>query len=498
MTPRIGALREGLEAARRLAARIEANPLEYFRWLVPQAAWLMLRSKRKLLRAGNQAIGKSTAGIAELIWRCLGCHPFRPDLTKKAIRALVICTNAKQSLEIQQKIYALIPKGVLDPKTIFDSKNGFGANNPVILFKNGSRVRIATDDQGPRAIQGGTQDYIWIDELCSPEMYREAERRVLTTGGDISFTLTPINAPGAWLKELCEKGAVDEIHAALTVENLRYAGSAEQRRMGDGAVCDQAWIDAQWRTMNPAWGDVVLNGAWNARPQGSWFGPVWDPDAHISDGIDVELDDGERATSPARWHLGIDYASADRPDGLVAVLTYVQPYATEAGIQQEFIVVVDEVLLPGTATMTMFAQGILRMLARNNRKWGQLRGVYGDNPVQSRFEYKSNLDLTRKLCKELRIAQTGLSPRIMNAKEMQRSGGSLRAGASYLYEAVASKRIVIHPRCKGMIEAFETWILGDATHKAKDRMDALRYSLKDYIFGTGTGGTGGPTVRFRS
>ena len=188
------------------------------------------------------------------------------------------------------------------------------------------------------------------------------------------------------------------------------------------------------------------------------------------------------STSEIRYHLGIDYATADRPEGLVAVLVAVQqskPDPAKPPIQH--VIVEDLVCLPGSATMSMFATDILSMLGRAGLRWRDLASVYGDNPVSSRFEFKSNLDLSKKLAHELRLPVTGLQPRILAAKEQTRSSGSRDAGCRYLYELMASKRIIVRPRCQSLIEAIEQW---DYTpmHRAKDRVDALRYSLKDYIF----------------
>ena len=273
--------RSALEALAELHRRREARPLDYMRWLKFQAdIFRNSHHKRLLARAGNQALGKSTAGIALLIWRCLGKGPANLDLPvfqAPPISALVVATIHKQSLEIQRKIYALLPKEEVDwTKTIFDEKNGFGANNPTIIFKNGSRIRIATDEQGPRAIQGGTYHYAWIDELCSPEMWREVERRVLTTGGSIFLSATPINAPAGWLKELVEAGSVHEVHGKLTVENLSYDGTEEVRRLSDGTHLDQAWIDQQWQSVAPMWAPILLDGEWMGKASGAFFGDVWD------------------------------------------------------------------------------------------------------------------------------------------------------------------------------------------------------------------------------
>ncbi len=54
----------------------ELHPLDYMRWTPPQLAFLRDPSRYKLLRLGQQLGGKTTCGLADTVWRCLGRHPF--------------------------------------------------------------------------------------------------------------------------------------------------------------------------------------------------------------------------------------------------------------------------------------------------------------------------------------------------------------------------------------------------------------------------------------
>lgn len=456
-----------------LARRRRASPLDYFRWLAPQDRWLRLPGD-KLYRAGNQALGKSTAALAEVIWRCLGTHPHYPT-APPPIQVIVCSLNQAQSIAIQGKFHALLPDGALAAGCEYNPKTGYGANRPLTTFATGSTIRWVTDDQGPRAVAGSTVDVVLIDEPCSAEMLRELRKRLLIRPGSVLLmSLTPINGPVEHIRDYVERGLIQEVHAPLTVENLRHADTGEVRELG-GIQCDEAWIAEMWRREPASWAGITLDGLWEVRPSGAWFAPVWDAGRHVSDRARL---DGE-----TRWHIGIDYASADRPQGLVAVLVLVESGRSESGHAVESIIVEDMVSLPGTATVTMFAQDIIRMLGRNGLSWRHLRTVYGDNPVQGRHEYKGNYDLTRRLAHELHVAQNGLSPRIMGAKEKMR-GGSRDTGCRYLYEALASGRMVVRSRCSPLVDAIESWDYTSA-HPAKDRIDALRYALKDYVFPTG-------------
>lgn len=470
-----------VRAREALARRRGERPLDFIPWLTFQVDLFRAcaSSKRLLARAGNQALGKTTAGAAITIWRCLGSSPFFP-LPSRKIRALLIASTATQSVEIQRKIRDLLPPGEVDwSKTHFDDRVGFGANRPMIFFRNGSTLRIATNDQGPRALQGGTYDFIWIDEVPSAEVLREAERRLLITGGPLLLTLTPINADATHIEKQVESGAFVEVHGRLTVENLTVERTGQPRLLADGTVCDAAWIAEQRRIVPDQWAPILLDGEWRVSGLGAFYSKVFDRAVHVSDRVQLDPLDGE-----IRWHLGIDYASADRPAGSVVTLVQVQSIKGLPGEpNKEWVVVEDCVALPGTATVAMLVDDTLAMLSRAGLKWHNLHTVYGDNPVRNKHEWNGNLNFLKHLAIRLRTAQPAIRPMILNAKEGQVSAGSRSAGAQYLYELVASKRLIVRTKAQPQIEMFEEWIF-KRDHPATDRNDSLRYALKDYVFST--------------
>lgn len=474
------ALLAQVRAKEALARRKVERPLDFVPWLTFQVDVFRAcpGSKRLLVRAGNQALGKTTCGAAITIWRCLGASPFFPLPTRK-IRALLIASTATQSVEIQRKIRDLLPPGEVDwTKTHFDDRVGFGANRPMIFFKNGSTLRIATNDQGPRALQGGTYDFIWIDEVPSAEVLREAERRLLITGGPLLLTLTPINADATHVEKLVESGAFVEVHGRLTVENLTVERTGLPRLLADGTVCDEAWIKEQRRIVPDQWAPILLDGEWRVVGLGAFFREVFDRAFHVSDVAQLDPSQGD-----IRWHLGVDYASAERA-GLVATLVQVQHTPGDAeNIGKEWIIVHDCIVLPGISTVAQLADEVVGMLARHGLRWRDLRTAYGDNPVTGqKGDYKSNLDFARRVAHRIRIPHTSLRPPMLNAKEGRASGGSKSAGERYINELLVSRRLILRSAAMQIVEALETYEENDKLHPAKDKIDSLRYALKDYVF----------------
>lgn len=424
--------------------------------------------------------------MAEVIFRATGTHPhYRTH--PPPVEIWVVCTSWSQSVSIMRKFWDLVPKEAIR-NTRFDPRNGFGKDNPAVVFLNGSVVRFRTTNQGPEALAGATIHYVAIDEPCDEDIYRELDRRVMRNAGAIGITLTPINRPCDWLRAMVEAGNVQEVHALLTPDNLTPAGGTGPLRLLDGTPMDQDWIDEQRRITPAMYAPVVLDGEWETRPDGVFF-RCFDRARHINAAIRLDP-----ARGVIRWVLGIDYAAADRQYGQVAVLSQVQSYLDDKQRRQELVYAVDMVAMPGIASSEQFAAEVVQLLGRSGLRWRDLHAVYGDNPVASRWVEKSNLNTSRALARELSIPQSALTPRILSAKDGGPSAGAMDTGCRYLYEGLASGRIMLHPRCDLLGKGMETW---DYTrdHPLKDVIDGFRYSLKDYIFRLGQ--SGGTVVRFR-
>lgn len=463
-----------VRAREALARRKAARPLDFVRWLKPQGEVLRHTSKRLLYRGGNQIVGKTTVGAGELIWRCLGKHP-RKRVHAGPIIAVVVVSTAKQGRAIQRKVRALLPDAEVDwSLTQYNVKTGFGANEPAIIFKNGSIVRFLTTEQGAVVISGDTLHYVWIDETCTPEVYRELERRVLMTAGDILLTLTPINNPAEWVAEKVEQGLLDEVHVRLTLDALTHE-DGKLRTLEDGTVLDEAWIAEQRRIVPAQWAPIILDGEWRVIGLGAFF-KAFDRAVHVSDTAQLDSEQGE-----IRWHLGVDYATVDRA-GLVATLSQVQHHpGDKETVSKQWVIIQDCVVLPGISTIAQLVDEVVAMLARHGLRWRDVKTAYGDNPVHGRDEFKSNLDFMRRLAHRLQVAENGLRPRLLNAKEGRASGGSVDAGLRYLHDLMVCRRLIVRSRALPLIEAFESYVQGDKLQAAKDLVDSTRYSLKDYI-----------------
>jgi phage terminase large subunit-like protein len=468
------------DAARRLVAWCEDNPLEDMDWTRKQSEFRELvrvtgpEISAILFRAGNQ-IGKTIVGAALTIDACLSGG--------RGFEAWVVCTSWSQSVAIMTKVWSLVPKGQVVGAR-FRAKDGFGKDNPVLQFRNGAIMRFRTTGQGPEAFAGATIHWAWIDEPTGESIYRELQKRVRKNRGRIIITLTPVNLPCEWLRKLVEKGTIREVHAKLDADALTFVGSGRRMTLADGTPMDDAWISTERFNTPEAFVPVVCDGEWETRLEGVFF-TVYDPAIHRGPVP-------RWAPSVKRYYaLGIDYAAADREFGQVAILAEVGEKAGVRGIRKTgdySVYVHDEVFMSGASSLEEFADAVVNMIGRNGLRWESLGKVYGDLPTRSRFELKSNILLQRQIARVLQRPYAAVKPPIWGAKEGRRDKVVVDNGCRWLYALMAQRRFLLSPKCVELSKCLQQW---DRTndHPRKDGIDALRYALRDAIFPFGTGQT---------
>lgn len=462
----------------RLADNCEANPLPDMDWTRKQQAFRDLvrtagpEVAGRLFRAGNQ-VGKTIIGAALTIEAALAGG--------RGWKGWVVCTSWSQAVSVMEKVWELLPKGAITDRSHqrYNAEDGWGKDNPTITFRNGAVLRFKTTNQGPKALASGTIHWVWIDEPTQESCYRELCKRVRKHRGTVIITLTPVNLPCEWLRKLVDKASVREVHARLDADALTFVGTGQRMTLADGTPMDDDWIATERFNTPDAFVGVVCDGEWECRAEGVFF-RTFDPAAHVRSAITW----GPR--TKRAWTLGIDYASADREFGQVAILSEVGtvPRADEKGATRwtdHYVHVRDEVFMPGSATLEEFAAAVLAMLARNGLTWAHLSKVYGDLPTRSRFDVKSNILFQREIAKQLRVPQRALKPTALGAKEGKRSSGSRDIGCRWIYRMLAQKRLLVHARCVELIKCFQLWDYS-LDHPRKDGIDALRYGLRDAIF----------------
>ena len=482
----LGALFKGTAE---LANRAKRRPLNYIRWIPAQAAFLRDPSKRKLIRTGNQAQGKTTVALAEVDARCRGGHPFF-SVPDPPIEFWVVCASWSQSVSIQQKFWALVDARDLVDGTRFDPKHGFGAKGPMVQYRNGSIVRFKTSKQDGLDLSGATIDGALFDEPpASSRVYTEVSKRVARRGGVILLSMTPINAPIDWLKELVERegSPISDHHFRLVPSNLvpvieADGSDIEQRERrpmlaDDGTPMDQAWID-RFLLETPAHEiPVVAHGEWECRVVGRVFSAFRD-DVHVTSAIPRSLD---VEAIEVKVCVGLDHG-----DGAAFSQVTVLVYVDDSG-RFPRIWVRDEYVSKSTSTVDMDADETVAMLRRNGLAWENVDKAHGDRIWGGRkhkLSKKSNEQVMRALARQLGIARRGMQPTIRTVKRGEGRGkGSVSHGVRFLHRAmVRPGHFHVHPRCKRLIESLRRWDWSTRTEEWKHSIDGLRYGLDPFIF----------------
>lgn len=438
-------------AAHVLGKRAHADPLAYYRPTQPQLRFLQSTSQIKLFRAGNQA-GKTWAGVADCIWRCLGSHPY--TFVKAApIEAWVVVVSWEQSLSIQKKIWQLLPKDAIEDDCEYIEGKGFRGKVPIVRFRSGSILRIRTVNQGALALAGSTIDFCLIDEPPPEAIWSEIAARVLRQRGRIAITLTPIGLPLGWLKKLVEAGEVEDIHTPLTVEATTPIGGRPLLQKAD--------IDKLEAQVLPQERAQRIHGEWESGwVEGRVF-KQFDPATMVRD---------EAPAGEALIGIGIDHGKESGAQTAVMVAI------TRTADNDPKITVLDVCASNGMSTPEEDAAQILAMIKRAGLRWEQIDRWVGDRAAISRkgAAIKSNALLVQAFEKQLKIPVGSWPVRINTA---YKPAGSVFHGYRILQACMLRGDFVVHPRCKRIIEDLGKFDGRDASEH-KHTIDALRYALE--------------------
>lgn len=473
------------EIARRRAAR----PCDYVDPLPGQLRFAECTARRKIFRAGNQAKGKTTAGIMEALAYLLGYHPLIPTWVSPfhgPTRGFQVAGTHGQSLAIQRKIAALVPKDELAPGCYFDpKKGGYVGKYPMLRLRNGSWMRFVSGEGDTISLASETLHFVWIDEPpASERVVQECERRMVRTNGFLFMTFTPVNRPVEYLKEQCKEGLYVDIHDPLTPESLIHTRSGRVMRLDDGTPCDEAWIAEQRRIVPEHVAGVLLDGDWESKEQSRAFSAWVDADEASGGHLTSAMPAGD-----VRIYVGIDHGTGAGGNA-AAVLVAIQ--ATVGGTH---VWVLDECHSEARTSIDQDAANILAMVHRNvEGGWSGLSGVYGDIPAGEVGDVgrKSNHAMLQAIGRKLGVAE--VLPRIRTVKRLKNQRGSVYLGTRYIHNAMVTSAFHCHPRAATLRECLGMWKWGDSASKYKHMIDALRYAIAEEVQSYGRGAAKQPYI----
>ena len=488
----LDALRDLRDGVRGLATAWTELRLDCIEWLPHQVELLRDPALYRLLRTGNQ-LGKTEVGVGEVLFAALGYHPYRRPTFMHG-EYWVICASWSQSVAIQAKLWALIPRNRVRPGTAFTDAHGFGGRNPhvAVLHENGhySVIRFKTTGQETLDLASATIDGALFDEPPRDRgVYAEIQKRIQANAGWMLITMTPIGADVSWLKALVDEGAIREHHAALEPEYLVPVGRDKPLRIrskqGQLYEWNAEWVETVRRLTPSDQRAIRLDGAWDVADPESYFHDVWSPSSMVLD----ECPDLEVVAQ-----VGIDHGH--RPGKQYACLLYIArtPGHEENPDGDLVVVVADEYSdEEGVADVELDARGIVSMLKRNGWAWHELDFVGGDRDHMAGSSFrKSNRDLELAIMAEL-DSPDELEPRIRTVKRgAGRHWGSVEFGCRWVYRLMARRRFYVLRKCRRMRKALRRFRLRNRDDEWKDILDGLRYGLENRIF---RARASGPPVR---
>lgn len=178
-----------------------------------------------LMIAANR-LGKSYCGMRETLWRALGTHPY------KDIRADMCWVGFPD-----YKFYV---------RTTMPTFRALVPQDRIIQFHETEKwVTLRRDDgttatiffmsyeSGRDTWQGAAVDFIWLDEECPEDIYREALARLIDRRGDMLITQTPVSGMG-WLYDRLYLPALSNPSSGVTVVQAALASRDSRRELDVG------------------------------------------------------------------------------------------------------------------------------------------------------------------------------------------------------------------------------------------------------------------------
>lgn len=185
---------------RRLRRTKQRRPLVLFDPSPALGEFYRCRGKRQLVLAANR-VGKTRHAIAKLAMRLL-----EADRKGEPIRCRVMGPKHGVLIDTAQRYLSELLGASLAEGCSWNPKSGFGGK---AITRGGSWVEWCTYKQDPETLESSSLHLVLLDEPPTPAAFDACTARLFDTDGELWVTLTAVNRPVKWLKELAEQGHRD-------------------------------------------------------------------------------------------------------------------------------------------------------------------------------------------------------------------------------------------------------------------------------------------------
>lgn len=143
----------------------------------------------RLLRGGNRS-GKSTSGIVESIWRCIGRHPYQVT-HDVPIRGRIVTVDKDAGIE--QIVKPLLAQWTPPSELVNGSwEDSWKTRGSTMTFRNGSTIDVKTHQQEVDSFAGVPLHFVHFDEECPSAIFNECRLRLIDYNGCWYMTMTPV------------------------------------------------------------------------------------------------------------------------------------------------------------------------------------------------------------------------------------------------------------------------------------------------------------------
>ena len=245
----------------------EKNPIGWYKPLPAQLEFHKDGTSKRLCTGGNRS-GKTQAGTMELIWWCLGKHPYRE------VPRDVVGIVSSESFEVQRNtIIEQLQEWMPKNKTIQVIWN---RENKVMIGPNG-KVFFKSAEQGWRAFQGIALDFFWLDEEQDHEVFKQLSKR-LKRGSSLQswYTLTPEpDKSDHWTFDALAMPAIEN-----RGDVAHFEFDLEDNRVSRGGFINDRDIDELIAMTPLEERPAVIHGTYVKR--GGLIYPMWSRKDHVS------------------------------------------------------------------------------------------------------------------------------------------------------------------------------------------------------------------------
>ncbi|SRR6266498_506676 len=168
-----------------------------------QVAFHAADGRNRLYIGGNRS-GKTTAGIADDIWWCMGKHPYR-QVPDGGVRGRIVGVDFTYGVEkiLKPEFMRWCPVSLLRGGTWSDA---YDSQERTLHFENGSFVEFMSYDQDVDKFAGTSRHFIHFDEEPPQDIFIECRARLVDTKGSWWMTLTPVQGMIWMFDEIYTRG----------------------------------------------------------------------------------------------------------------------------------------------------------------------------------------------------------------------------------------------------------------------------------------------------